>query len=140
MISQREIALQQREWAKQKKILQRQQKIKQEKREIKHPHRLKLTTSKLLAFLLFLNCTCIEIFSCWAIKRSIEVAVIDSMAIDFSPLVALITAVVGEGIGYWVYAAKSKAENTQGGIVYEMAMKQADNFNPEPQIDKTQEA
>ena len=132
MISQREMALQQREWAKQKKILQRQQKIKQEKREIKHPHRLKLTTSKLLAFLLFLNCTCIEIFSCWAIKRSIEVAVIDS-------LVALITAVVEEGIGYWVYAAKSKAENTQGGIVYEMAMKQADNFNPEPQIDKTQE-
>jgi hypothetical protein len=29
--------------------------------------------------------------------------------IDFSPLVALIGAVVGESIGFWIYAAKAKA-------------------------------
>jgi len=47
---------------------------------------------------------------------------------DFSPLVTLISLVIGETISYGIYAAKSKAENTQGGITYDMAMK---NFNLE---------
>lgn len=42
---------------------------------------------------------------------------------DFSPLITLISLVVGETISYGIYTAKAKAENTQGGIIYESAMK-----------------
>lgn len=42
---------------------------------------------------------------------------------DFSPLITLISLVVGETISYGIYAAKSKAENTKGGITYETVMK-----------------
>ena len=44
------------------------------------------------------------------------------MAPDFSPLVALIGAVIGEVIGFAVYSLKSAKENTKNGIVYEQAM------------------
>ena len=40
----------------------------------------------------------------------------------FSPLVALISAVVGEVIAFAIYALKSAKENTKGGIVYETAI------------------
>ena len=42
---------------------------------------------------------------------------------DFSPLITLISLVAGETISYGIYAAKSKAENTKGGITFEAAMK-----------------
>ena len=45
---------------------------------------------------------------------------------DFTPLVALIGAVVSEVVGYAVYALKSAKENTVGGITYESAMRQID--------------
>jgi hypothetical protein len=45
---------------------------------------------------------------------------------DFSPLITLISLVVGETISYGIYSAKSKAENTQGGIIYDIAMKKAE--------------
>ena len=38
--------------------------------------------------------------------------------VDFSPIVTLISAVVGEIIGFAIYAAKAAKENTIGGIVY----------------------
>ena len=42
--------------------------------------------------------------------------------VDFSPIVTLIGAVVGEVIGFAIYAAKSTKENTEGGIVYQNMM------------------
>lgn len=44
------------------------------------------------------------------------------LAVDFSPLTALIGAIVTEVIGYAVYSIKSMKENTKGGITYETAM------------------
>jgi len=38
--------------------------------------------------------------------------------VDFTPIVTLIGAVVGEIIGFAIYAAKAAKENTVGGIVY----------------------
>ena len=42
--------------------------------------------------------------------------------VDFSPIVTLIGAVVGEVIGFAIYAAKSTKENTEGGIIYQNMM------------------
>ena len=49
---------------------------------------------------------------------------------DLTPLVTLITTVVGEVIAFAVYAAKSVKENTAGGIVYETAMKEQPKEQP----------
>lgn len=49
---------------------------------------------------------------------------------DISALYALIgvpAAMVGT---FWAYASKSKAENTEGGITYDMAMRQYDQATP----------
>lgn len=42
---------------------------------------------------------------------------------DFGPLLALIGAVIGEVIGYAIYALKSIKENTKDGIIYDLALK-----------------
>lgn len=78
-----------------------------------------ITTSKLLIAFLFLNCTIIEIFTMYVTLKSLSIVLIIGGAIDFSPLLALIGAVVGEVIGFAIYSLKSMKENTQGGIVYE---------------------
>ena len=61
-------------------------------------------------------------FTGWVTFKSIELSTITAMAPDFSPLVALIGAVIGEVIGFAVYSLKSAKENTKNGIVYEQAM------------------
>lgn len=71
---------------------------------------------------LFINCTLIEIFTGYATLKSFELAYSIGYGVDFSPLVALIGAVVGEVIGFAIYAVKSSKENSQGGIVYDIAM------------------
>ena len=43
---------------------------------------------------------------------------------------ALITTVVAEVIGFGIYALKSTKENTEGGIVFETAMREL-NIQPE---------
>ena len=37
---------------------------------------------------------------------------------DFSPLITLISAVIGETIGFFIYSSKAAKENCKGGIVY----------------------
>lgn len=93
-----------------------QKKNKDDKRKQK-------TTSKLLIFFLFLNCTLIEIFTCWTTVKAIQIAPELGM-IDFTPLTTLIGAVVSEVIGFAIYSIKSAKENSANGIVYEMAMKE----------------
>lgn len=85
-----------------------------------------LPTSKKLIFFLFINCTVIELFVAIVTICSIILSPMIGVMPDFTPLVALIGAVVGEVIGYAVYAIKSTKENSANGIVYEMAMKEAE--------------
>ena len=87
----------------------------------------KISTSKLLIALLFINCTAIEIFTGWAMVKMLAIALIAGISIDFTPLVALIGAVVGEVIGYAIYSLKAMKENTQNGIVYDLAMLEKQN-------------
>lgn len=94
----------------------------------------KISFSKILIFLLILNCTAIEIFTGYVtIEMLQEASIIGSF--DFTPLVSLIGAVVTEAIGVCGYYLKSKVENSQGGITYDLAMRQfeldnSDNDEP----------
>ena len=105
-------------WELEKPLLEREQKVNSEKEEFAKKKN-KLTTSKILIGFLFLNCTLIEIFTGWAMIKMLYIAYI-----DFTPLVALIGAVVGEVIGYGIYSLKSAKENSVGGLVFESAMKE----------------
>ena len=69
--------------------------------------------SKLGMWYIFLSCTAVQIYSMAAMWHFA----------DLSPLYALIGATVGEGLTYYAYTAKAKAENTTGGIVYENSLK-----------------
>lgn len=84
----------------------------------------KLSTSKILIAFLFINCTAIEIFTMFTTLKSFDLAKSTGLPVDFSPLLALIGAVVGEVIAYAIYSLKAAKENSKGGIVYDTAMKE----------------
>jgi hypothetical protein len=50
---------------------------------------------------------------------------------DFTPLITLLGSVIGETLSFGIYCAKSKAENTKGGIVYETALREYDKKDNE---------
>lgn len=108
-----------KKWELEKTILQRRQALNAEKKNF-FP---KVSTSKLLIAFLFLNCTLIEIFTGWVTVKSFALAMMTGAIIDFTPLITLIGAVVGEVIAFAIYAIKSTKENTKGGIIFESAMK-----------------
>lgn len=122
----REITIKEHRWQREKEVLERKYKLKQEKREFKKRFLPKISTSKLLIFFLFLNCTIIELFTGFVTLKSLDLTTLTMANPDFTPLVALIGAVVSEVVGYAVYALKSAKENTAGGITYEAAMRQID--------------
>lgn len=122
----REITIKEHRWQREKEVLERKYKIKQEKREFKKRFLPKISTSKLLIFFLFLNCTIIELFTGFVTLKSLDLTTLTMANPDFTPLVTLIGAVVSEVVGYAVYALKSAKENTAGGITYEAAMRQID--------------
>lgn len=122
----RAIEKKEQSWLFKKQLLERQEKIKDEKKSFKKSK--KLSTSKLLIAFLFLNCTIIEIFTGWAIAKMLQISLINNSMIDFTPLVTLIGAVIGEVVGYAIYSLKATKENTQGGVVYDAAMKEFDNI------------
>ena len=70
------------------------------------------TTSKKLILFLFINCTVIELFTMYVTLKQFSLALAIGGMIDFTPLVTLIGAVVGEVISFAVYALKSTKENT----------------------------
>lgn len=111
-------------WEKEKELLLRQQKLDEEKKELKNKN--KVPTSKKLITFLFINCTCIEIFTCWSIIQMLDAVKYADAMIDFTPLVTLIGTVVGEVIAYAVYSAKAVKENTKGGIVYDSQLPLSD--------------
>lgn len=114
-------------WAQEKELLEREQKLINEKENFKKRNKKKISTSKLLIAFLFLNCTFIELFTGWVTVKSIFLSQMYGTSVDFSPLVTLIGAVVGEVIGYAVYSAKSAKENTVGGIVYDSVLNEQNN-------------
>lgn len=118
-------------WQQLKPTLLRANKIEQEKKEIQiERNKIKLPSwSKLLLILLFINFTAIEIFIGWVTIQSFNLAFAVGGSPDFTPLVTLISLVIGETIGYGMYCAKSKAENVKGGIVYDSAMYKLQNQN-----------
>lgn len=81
----------------------------------------KMSTSKKLIHFLFLNCTLIELFTVWVTIQSLHLAENLLIVPDFTPLVTMIGVVIGEVIGYAVYAIKSAKENSKGGIIFETA-------------------
>ena len=111
-------------WQQLKPVLQCENKIEQEKKEIRdEKNKIKLPPwSKLLLILLFINFSLLEIFIGYVTIQSFALAFTVGIMPDFTPLVTLIGLVAGETISYGVYCAKSKAENTEGGIVYDTTM------------------
>ena len=113
------------QWEEEKQYIIKQQEIKKQKQDL-YKYK-KLSTSKILTFFLFLNCTAIEIFTGWVTVMNIQIAKELMITPDFTPLLALIGAVVGETIGFAIYSIKAAKQNCVGGIVYEQALIQANN-------------
>lgn len=112
-------------WTKDKILLTKLQQIKEEKSNIlKKEEKKKLTTTKLLTFFLLLNCTIIQFFTLYIILKQLNMG----MEVDLTPLQMLITTIVGQVIVFIIYSIKSLKENTKGGIVYDMALNEQENF------------
>jgi hypothetical protein len=124
------IASQEKIWAKEKELLEREYTLKAERKSLKDSFKEKknkIANSKLLIWFLFINCTVIELFTIWVIIQELGLAEKGMLAPDLSPLMALISAVVAEVIGFAIYAIKSTKENTEGGIIYETTMHELNN-------------
>ena len=107
-------------WEIEKSNIERRNKMDEERRAITQEKR-RITTSKFLVLFLFANCTAVQVVAIIATIESFHVAMATGMAPDMSALIALISAIVGEVIGYAVYAVKATKENMKGGITYDMA-------------------
>ena len=111
-------------WDQERPLLATQKKIKEEKEEL-NKKELKLPSwSKLFLAFLLINFTILEVFIGWVTIRSFDLAFQTISSPDFTPLITLISAVVGETISYGIYCAKSKAENTSGGVVHDIAVQE----------------
>lgn len=131
----RNILLKEKKWKKEKEIRKRELDLYEEKIHFLFGNRKKSSTSKLLIFFLFLNCTLIEFFVGWVTIKSLNLSALTMLPPDMTPLVTLVGAVVSEVIGYAVYSIKSTKENTVGGITYDMAMRDANNADTDSAID-----
>ena len=127
----KQVEKEEKRWMLEKPLRERQAAIRNDRAEFKKK-KCKISTSKLLIIFLFINCTLIEIFTGWAMVKMLSLAFIAGTMIDFTPLVALIGAVVGEVFGYAIYSLKSTKENTIGGIVYDSVINNSDDKEPSP--------
>ena len=128
------VAQKEKYWAKEKPLLEKEYRIKAERKSLRESFKEKkdkIANSKLLVWFLFINCTIIELFTIWVICKELGLAAEGILSPDLSPLMALITTVVAEVIGFGIYALKSTKENTTGGIIYETAMFNLQNEVPE---------
>ena len=107
-------------WEAKKPYIQINNDIKQQEKDMKEAAP-RISWSKLLLVFLFINFTILEFFIGWVTVKCLALAIALGSAPDFTPLVTLVGAVMGQTISYGIYAAKSKAENTVGGITYDMA-------------------
>ena len=127
------ITREEQNWTDQKKYLNKKIELKKDKELFLLKNKKKISTSKILILFLFINCTVIEIFTGWVTIKSFSYSLMTGNAIDFSPLVTLIGAVVGEVIGFAIYSLKSTKENTAGGVVYDSIFRDKDSINDDPQ-------
>lgn len=111
----------QENWNRQKQLLIQKTQIEEEKENIIKKKKSK-SMSKILIWFLFLNCTIIEIFTGYITLIDLELAKMGG-TLDFTPIVTLIGAVVGEITAFAIYSAKASKENSQGGIIYDLAMR-----------------
>ena len=132
-LEQKKLLIQKKEqdWKKERELLEREYTLKAEKKALKDrfkEKRNKIANSKILVWFLFINCTIIEIFTILVTIKEFRLLALGLMFnLDLQPLIALISTVVAEVIGFSVYSLKSVKENTEGGIVYETAMYQLEN-------------
>ena len=111
-------------WEIEKQILEREQSILPEKEELKQKKKeTKIPYAKKTLTALLINSVIVEIGIAYVTYSSVQLAYITGSPPDFGPLLALIPIVIGQTVSYGIYSNKSKAENTQGGIVYDLAMK-----------------
>lgn len=127
------ITREEQNWTNYKKYLNKKIELKKDKELFLLKNKKKISTSKILILFLFINCTVIEIFTGWVTIKSFSYSLMTGNAIDFSPLVTLIGAVVGEVIGFAIYSLKSTKENTAGGVVYDSIFRDKDSINDDPQ-------
>lgn len=128
-INEKKLTKEEQMWEKEKSKIERKQKLEADKKSTLQKQKRKISTTKLLIAFLFINCTLIELFTGWAIIQSIQLAAIMAISPDFSPLIALIGAIVSEVMGFAIYAIKSTKENTKNGIVFETTMAHIDDNN-----------
>ena len=115
-------------WEYKKKIIEQKQSIKEDKFKIKQAEKkYKPAFGKFVLILLFINFTILELFTGWVTISSFQLAYATGTSPDFSPLITLLGAVLGETLSYGIYCMKAKAENTKNGIVYETTMKNIDD-------------
>lgn len=94
---------------------ERLQALKTEQNKYKHKFKLP-STSKLIAAYLFIILNIVLTFSMvamWTFQ-------------DLTYLGVLVTDVAAQVLTYFIYTLKAKAENTVGGITYDMALKNDD--------------
>lgn len=108
---------------------ERKDKLKSEKDKYKKKHKLP-STSKLILLGVILLCLEIVIFCEYAMVH----------LGDTSALYALIGIPVAIAPAVVSYYMKSKAENTEGGIVYEAAMAEIQKLQGNSSADNTEEA
>ena len=108
-------------WQTEKKILKREATIAEEKEEIKGKKK-ELSFSKKMHTILLINSFILELVVGWVTYKSFQLAFITGMNPDFTPLVTLIGIIAGQTLDYGIYSNKSKAENTAGGLIYDLTM------------------
>ncbi len=107
-------------WDQEKEVI----KYEQAFREISKGGRPKISTSKLVLAILIAILAVVMIFAGYATVAMINIVALTGVMFDFTPLVALISAIAGEVVVTLGYFAKSVKENTAGGIVYDMTLNQ----------------
>lgn len=105
---------QEKRWQEEKEIIDRRNKLK----EARKGKKKKIETSKIvLWFMLFLLLSII-LFTGYVTISMMNIAAYTNSPMDFTPLVALISAIVGQVIITLGYFIKSSKENQEGGITY----------------------
>lgn len=115
-------------WANQKAILEQEEQIRRERHQIVAEKKKRTTTKRYMLYL-FGTCTLIELFTGYLMIHQMVLAQKGLIVPDMSPQITLISVVVAEVVAFAIYAVKSLKENTVGGVVYDMAMR---NIEEEP--------
>ena len=110
-LSQREYERKFKEVQRENESIDRYNKLKKEKRKVSIDIK-KPTTDKLIAIYLFIILNVILVYSMISMWNFA----------DLSCLGVLVTDIAGQVITYYIYAKKATAQNTKGGITYDMAM------------------